>query len=710
MRPSGNTALTKNNFGLASSYVSVKCQEARIYFQNTTNVSYCGSTGLLVASTLRVIYPMDETYNIPTPFEIANYATALVPISYSSPNYQFVQNAIYDYDNGNNTLVRVNYQLFRVFPVYCNIDLQPLQCEINTLIDNVQYGKCSDVASDLKKLNLITGKFTLVCMGIMQPLTGVDVPSLIEEIKEIGGWDCDCCNAQSGIIPTTASIVDGYSFSVNSVGGDVRGSFTTNGSNIQLNIADTSYIVTVCNDSPSTVSAFSFKAINGAQSTFDLSFDQTFNGAIYTKTYCMQVDGTQLARDVLANIANDAYSLNYLNNLITGQSGNFELAVDGGCVFNSNITCDYSFTLNNTPTSGSTYALLTSIRTAATVIPLSFSYNQGNISALQAYLNDATKHNNLGIFSVTDAGSGNLTVASTSNTFDLSNLSFKVGGTVYIAAETKTCTGVSPLSANQVVQNIINYLCGINDTQLATSQAYEIGYINPLTGVASTATVANGVELNIFITTLLQSNQYTIQYIESLGAVNCASVQALYRYNSNLLKQGDWLNGSKSGSCAEIDPMELLSMQLTTLLSTKDATTLNALCSLIQLCSANGNCLPLVFGVSTVPYSLSCPYLYEFNYTLASGSVTVTSVVFGNALTSGTTQTVGIYYKLHTDTSYTTKNATTTVNASGSSSPVCQLASPETISGLTSGSQYDIKVTMNCSSPLEYVIITVTIP
>jgi hypothetical protein len=174
-RPNGNTDLSKNTFGIASSNVKVKCQEARIFFQDTTNSSYKGLIGKQISSVLKVLYPIDETGVIPTPFIGVAYSTALVAISYSSNNYQFLQATVYDYDLGNNTTLRIKYQTLQTFGVWCNIDFQPLVCEVNKLIDSVENGNCSDVASATKILGIVNSKMVLAFMGVMQPLTVIAV-------------------------------------------------------------------------------------------------------------------------------------------------------------------------------------------------------------------------------------------------------------------------------------------------------------------------------------------------------------------------------------------------------------------------------------------------------------------------------------------------------------------------------------------------------
>lgn len=580
-RPAGNTQNSKNTYGLASSIVSVKCQDARIYFQDTTYHSYKGDDGTYVGSILNVIYPIDETGNIPDKFTISNYTTALVPISYSSTNYQFLQQDYYDYDLGNNTSVRIRYQTIQTFAVWCNIDLMPLVCEFNKLIDSVQYGTCSDVQEAQNKISLISPKMSLVFMGIMQPLTGIDVPALIEQIKVIGGFDCECCSAATGIIPVTSSVIDGYNFSVNPVCGDISGTVTNDGTNIVFNLQDVSYIVTVCNESPSETTAFSFvPSVAGCQ-----------------KTYCLKIDARQLSFDILTVIKNDSSLVNLFNSIVNnGGDGSFNLLVDGKCIFQTTNSCNYTFGLLNIPPN-TTFAILTSIPVNGTIHVVNFAFNESNTAPLQAYLNTL----GFGIFTVTDLGAGQITISSNNNTNNIGTIGYTVSGVNYLSNLTKNCTGYLPISANEVVQNIINYLCDITDVDIETSQDYAICYVDPITKTKAIVTVNGGAALADFISELLARNCNTIDYILGLSTATCTGMKNLFPPSIVPIQSNDIILGTKGGACASISPSELATIIFNTAIT--DSSVLSSLCAAVAACGAGVPCTPFNIFYLTVPYS-----------------------------------------------------------------------------------------------------------
>jgi hypothetical protein len=584
-RPYGNTPTSKNTYGLADAEVIVKCDQARVFFQDVTINSYKGLTGTQLSSALKVIYPIDETGNIPDPFSINNFSTALVPISYSSDNYQFLINSVYDYDFGDNVSVRIRYQALRTFAVWCNIDLMPLVCEYTKLIQSIEDGSCGDVQSANRKLMLINPKFSMVMIGIMQPMTGVDVPKLIREIVEIGGFPESCCNAPSGIIPTTSSVVDGYSFSIVSGCGDISGIVETTGTNIQFTLSDVTYVFAMYPDSPQDISAFSIvPATSGC-----------------TKTYYLRVDGTQLAYDLLNIIKYNAGLVNLFNSIVvSGGSGSGQLIVDGQCIFQSTSTCNYTFGLSNIPVN-TTYALLTGIKIGSINYPLGFSFNLTNLGALQTYLNGL----GYGTFTVTNPSGQNVQIVSNANGNDIQRLTYSISSTNYNATLSSDCTGYVPLDSNQVVQNIIDYLCGINDSQIITSQNYSVCYVN-IAGTVLTEIVPAGTSLADFLTEITTKGCQTIQYIQNLSALTCAAVKEVFVSNNLQITGTDRMYGTKGGGvCSELSYIDAFNYMLTAGIS--NATTKDLFCQFVSSCGAGNTCGAFSFLEPIVTlYDSSC--------------------------------------------------------------------------------------------------------
>lgn len=594
-RPFGNTQLSKSPYGLASTNVQVKCDMARVLFENQTNVSYQGLKGTMNASTLRVVFPIDETQTIPAPFAISNFATALVPISYSSDNYQFVTQQFYTYDQSPNVSVKIRYQQKATFAVYCNIDLGPLVCEIDKLVDQLETGSCSNAVAANEKLMLINSKMALVFIGMMQPLTGVNVPELIKEIEAIGGFACNCCSAPTGIIPTTASIIDGYAFTVNSQGGDVQGNFSQVGSNIVLNIWDKAYVYNISQATLDATDAFSVITTN----------------TNYQKTYSLNVDLGALATDMANTIGADGDILNLWKSVL-GIGSAATIVVDGGCIFQSNAACDYFFTLSNIPAS-TTFAQFSSINVNNVNQTKSYAFNQTNLSGFQTYLNNM----GLGVWTVTNLGSGVIQVATANNTNNIGGITYKVAGTTYSADLSRECTGYTAITIDQFAAYVVNYLCQLNDSNIVTSSPSQICYIDSL-GAKQIANFDAGVSLQVILQNLFAGGCTTVDYIKGLGAVNCEAIKTVFPSNSSLnITANDFALGTKGGGvCSRVSYTDIFRYQLQTAKS--DAFTRNLFCELVTLCGSGLACEPFsYFQLIVTEYNTTCTEATGLQYTLS---------------------------------------------------------------------------------------------
>lgn len=579
-RPVGNTKKSINPYGQVDLGVQVMCQRASLYIVDNTSKTYQGITGTNISSYLAIDYPRDATGVRPDPFEITSFVSdALVPFTFNGANYEATYYTTYQYDLGDNVFVIIRYVAQRTFPVQCNIDLCAIACELKSLEVSIDKGTCLDAVEAQQKINKITPKLLRAFIAQQNPTCGEDLEALTNEIIAIGDFQCDCSGSSSGI--GSSAIVDGLLFNVVSEGGDIAGHFTATGGNVVLYISDKSYTFGVSPDSQTDSITLVSKTSGTNVNTL------------------LSVNINDLATDLYNATASNITLINLFNSLINQSTGNFQLTVDGGCIFSTGQVYDYDFTLHNIPASG-TFALLTSITKGATPTPIVFSFNQTNLAALQAYLNELTL--GLGTFVVTNLGSGNIQVSSTSNTNILSNLTYKVGATNYIADLTTVATGYVPLSANDVVQRIIYAFCNLDDTQVKTSQDYTVTYINPTTQALSTITVNAGSELNTLLVELLDRTADTDNYILSINPLNCATIQAQFPQTAQVMQSNDFILGTKNGSCARISPTELFSTMLQ--LAAFDPASFGDFCSLVNLCRGGHPCTPFsIFNLSVIDHS-----------------------------------------------------------------------------------------------------------
>lgn len=598
-RPAGNNNLSKTFYGVSSTNVQLQCQQASIYFQDQTNASYQGLTGTLLSSVLRLVYPIDDTGNIPTPFVIQNFSSASAPINSNSSNYQFQTQLVYQYQLSGNAFLNIKYQSldqkdktnYITFPVLCNIDLSPLVCEYEKLIHSLEHGTCSDVQDTERKLLIINPKMALIGMGLLQPLTGINVPRLVREVEELGEFSCDCCNAPSGIIPQTSSTIDGYTFSIVPICGDISGNVTVSGTNVQLNLSDKSYIFALSGTIPTTAFTITSATVN------------------CVKTYTFDINLTQFATDLLNTIKTNGDLVNLFNSIVVG-GGNLMISADGKCVYTSASSFNYTFTLTNIP-SNTTFSILTQVTNGSAVQNLNFSFNLVNLTALQTYLNSL----NIGTFVVTNPSGQTVQIVSTSNPNNLSVLTYSISSTSYIANQATTAAGYIPISANQVIQNIINYLCGITDGQITTSQPYVISYIGS-NGQAQTVTVAAGSTLANLLSTLVNLQDQTVDNIGESVGVSCANIQSNFPVSQKAITANDFIYITKNGACAQGNFLDVFNYMLISGIT--DKTTAANFCAFVENCGAGLSCGSYgYFNAIVTIYSSSCTEIVGIQYTLS---------------------------------------------------------------------------------------------
>ncbi len=563
-KPVGNTKKSTNTYGQVNLQVQTLCSQASLFVQDLTSKTYKGIVGVNLSSYLAVDYPRDPSGNLPAPFTITSFVDdAIVPISYNADGYVATYYTIYQYDLGNTTYLKIRYIAQVKFNVTCNAQLCTIACQIDGLTGYIQSGACDGIEEAKQKLQLITAKAIEAQIAVQYPTCGLDVNQLLEEIALIGGYECACGDATTGI-GSQSTLIDGITFGTNVLGGDVTGSFSQDGNNVVLTLADKTYTFSICEDSDTE--AFEFNT----------------SVSSYTKNVCLSVSRSVLASELLTTIKNDVNLTNLFNSIVNISGGGFLV----------------TWLLENIPLT-TTYATINQITNGTTFNVLNFSFNQGNLPALQTYLNTQ----GLGTFVVSLGASGEVVITSTNNTNALSNLRYNPGSGQTSATQTTQTTGVQQYTANQVLQAIIDYLCGITDAEIVTSAEYEICYIDG-EGVKQTTTISADTQLSVFIGSLLDAGCTTIDYILNLNAsVNCDAIKEAFPASQEVITATDYLLGTKGNVCSAIGFLEMFKW----VLENMDATTRTAFCTAVVACGDGLSCAPYnVFQVVVSPHSTTC--------------------------------------------------------------------------------------------------------
>lgn len=553
-KPNGNNG--KNNFGAADIHIESKCSLGKIYITDQTALLYKSLTGTKVSTSGTLSYPPDIDGNAPADFTI-NQMPLLAPIQTGGDGYRVYVAHIYQYDLGDFFYVNVRYSYNnKSFPVWCNVDLCPLFCEYDKLLALVEKECDPETRGDYnKKLNLINGKLMKAVIGIVQPLCGFDVPKLIEEIKEIGGFTCDCCRPVS--LSNIGAVTDaGISLAVNKLGGDAVLSWTSDGNgNFTLNYADYTYVFTICEDSGSD--AFEFK--------------QTQAG--YVKTTCLKVDIGILATEIVTEITNNTTLINMINSIVNQVQLNCN-GIDPMGIYSP--TCDYSIQVNAAMPGD----FVVSILIDGVEIPAPSNTLLIQDAAIASWLNSLT----LGTFTASyNAGTKILTVSSTGNTHSVSAL--LVGG----SSERNLKFGNTCGNICTILQNIITYLANQNLLQITTGGDITVCSLD---GTGHTVTTTFPSNTTGF--TLVQALATAICSITSLFGLRMLSSPNLKaqfaEYSGGVPVSGDYALMSKNGILTKI-PLEKLAVAIFALLSS-DTDVKNTYCA-GSLCDSVPNCSPV---------------------------------------------------------------------------------------------------------------------
>lgn len=194
-RPPGNKAGQRNNYAAGRLNVMMNCTTAKLFVEDVSSYSYNGLSGQNTGKTIKLVFPPDDTETIPDPFESTNENTINIPIPYNGKNFQILLGAIYDFDYGNGTVVRIKYKFKACFDVNCGTELCTVLCWIEKFENELQQDGCS--SEERNKLTLILSKLTRALAGIVQPLCSINVAKIISEIKELTG-DCGDCESSGG--------------------------------------------------------------------------------------------------------------------------------------------------------------------------------------------------------------------------------------------------------------------------------------------------------------------------------------------------------------------------------------------------------------------------------------------------------------------------------------------------------------------------------
>jgi hypothetical protein len=268
----------------------------------------------------------------------------------------------------------------------------------------------------------------------------------------------------------------------------------------------------------------------------------------------------------------------------------------------------------------------------------------------------------IGAFSVVYT-SGILTILSSANSTVLSTMSF--------GAPTNTVQFASTsLTVSQFLQAIVDYLCGLTDAQVYLANLVSICSFD-YNGVLQSVNYPIGTSQSVININLGAAICNIASRINSLTAVTCATLKAIFQdYPGVAFGVNDRIYGTLNGNCASITDQQIANMVIAAIGKYSDVKT--------NFCAINCNTAP------------SCPDVANINLGIVGTAIGVYGLTWATSTLA--TQTVTVKYRqTGTLTWFIATNALLILpngNISGTS--------PYTISGLSSGTSYDVQIVNNC--------------
>lgn len=616
-KPNGNK--NQNNFGAADIDIEVKCGIGKLYVTDRTNLIYKSLEGTKNSTEVSLSYPKDTNGN-----QLANATVSQLPclltLKYDGKGYNIYVAHIFDYDLGDFFVIRVRYSFVDTFDVACNVNLQPLLCEVGAIADIVKRNCNEDTADNRKKrndLNLATVYLVEAVMGIIQPLSKVDVPAKANSVKDLLGIECDCC-MPAGISNIGTSLFTDAVVTPNKVCGDILISWENDGEgNITMNYSGASYTFVLSNADGNS-EAFSFNTV-----ITDCNKEVQFF-----------VDLEVLATEILTEITNNPTLLNILNG-ITQRAQLVCSGLNGGAAMNL-ASCDYSVQLPAGP-SGSTFV---SVLIGGTTYTAPGGTLMTAASSIQTFLNSLSK----GTFVVTYTSMTNqLTITSAANTNSLSTVTTLLSGSSKITAFNSNCGLIC-----NILQKILDYLNAINLVQIKTGVALTICRFNNDGTVNSKAFPNDGtVTADVIAKYLADSFCNVVNYVKD-KLLNCTNLQALFATFTTTTGDPDGADiffMSLNGACQKV-PLKNVALAIVKQIQT-DSDVKNQFC-LIGPCASVSDCAP----VSDLVASAGTDTTETYNWSTVAGAIGYKWSIDGVNYTL-VTSTTAFISGLTANTSYT---------------------------------------------------------
>jgi hypothetical protein len=566
-RPAGNDEVG-GNFGEGKLKIDIDCVNGEALIRDVTSYTYQGKTPTTISCDIRVFPPQDPTSVIPAPSVYNSYSQVLYKIPFSAKGYQVSLQSIKEYDLGNGVLIHLKYFKVVTFDVTCHYDLAPLVTEVNKLLEKAAVECSPELNEQLLQINTLLVEATI---AKLQPTCGLDLGKIIDKIKEIGGFACDCeCNSKIGF--NTSGNTSGSLNIQFDADGDIAAHADVNGNNVLITIADFEYLINLCNTIPTNA----------------FSFTPSENGKV--KRFCLNVNLATLADDVLTQIGGSQVLTDKLRDIV---NASFTFIVDGKCIIQTKAVCDYSLSIDNIP-ADITFVLFKSINIDGIIYDINQSLNGSvGIVDLQKSLNAINK----GSFSCSFSGPGSLNITSAANGNGILQATLfdsSLGQDREMNISKSNCQNSAPFSASQIMQALINYLCKINSGQVQLGYDFVFVHIKA-DGSLEDVAFKSTDNLKQLIDVLKDNASRAVAVSSGGPTLSCETIRSIFNNTTNAIQPTDGLLGTRNKECGIWSRNDVLRELIKEVTTTNDSTLLDDWCKAVNICNATNLCNPPQF-------------------------------------------------------------------------------------------------------------------
>lgn len=504
---------------------TVDCTAPFIRLNEITNFIYLGKAPVTKTKVGNLYHPLGTVNAEPfthTPFQTSQVYTG---------DHVVRNKSIADYDLQDYFYVRIGYETNYKFPVTCMSRLCDIMCCIEDQ-QRIAKENCNN-AKGTRAKKLLDEITIPLFMATAKEKCGKSANEEIELIKKILNCDCNDCNSH----PVEPTPVQDGSGNVLVFEGECAATVTPETEGNTTTVTTKVKNVIVRNSTP-------------ADPAFEITRQEDECNIYWT----LLLNYEALATNIYNETQNNQTLLNLFNSLVvTTGIGAAIAGLNGKCVIDLS-QCDYEADIAVSYNTATPVSIVINGVTYPAPGGLLFTAPLG----IQAWLNSLA----LGVWTVSWTPlmvppGGTLSIVSNGNTHTIGT--FQHGGspvvgeedTVFAASFDSDCK-----TLKEILQAIIDYLCALTTLQIKTGLELQTCSINNLNQVVPTS-YGPLYNLGAYLEQVGNALCNLANKVTGIIQLNCAQVTGVFPVSAETILIGDYVLGTKNGSCARLTIKDL---------------------------------------------------------------------------------------------------------------------------------------------------------